>query len=280
MDAVQTYLQSVQEAVGRIAVENFVIPGFLDALPVRLYRPVGIDHAPAVLYFHGGGFVAGDLDDADIPASFLAEKAAAAVFSVAYSLAPARPFPAAPEDAYAAAQWLRKQGKRLGIDSSRLAVAGDDAGGNIAATLALILRDRNAPPLLAQVLIGPMLDPSMTRQGDAKKLRSDLQPETCSDCYAQYLPKTLQKLHPYASPLESTRLQGLPPALIATAECDVLHREAEQYASALITAGVPTQITRYAVKHAELNSHLPLLAEAAEFLQRRFAAGPETALEQ
>jgi acetyl esterase/lipase len=222
-----------------------------------------------VIYFHGGGFVAGTLDDADVPARFISEHAQVAVLSVAYSLAPKRPFPAAPEDAYAAAAWLRENGKAFDIDAQRIAVAGDDAGGNLAASLALIARDRNGPAITAQVLIGPMLDPSMTQLGDAERLGSDIKPETCADCYSKYLRKPFERMHPYASPLESRRLRGLPPALVLTAECDVLHKEGEQYAAALINAGVPTQVERFNVRHAELHEHEPLLAEAAHFLRRQ-----------
>ena len=272
MDALPQLLSAVQDNVRHVAVENLTLPGFVDALPARLYRPVDVPAPlPGVLYFHGGGFIGGSLDDAHRPAMAIARQTAAAVLSVAYSLAPARPFPAAPEDAYAATRWLHQHAENYGIDPQRLALAGDDAGGNLAAALSLILKDRHGPAVAAQVLIGPMLDPSMTRQGDPRKLRSDLQPETCNDCYAQYLPGPMQRLHPYASPLESSRLHDLPPALVATAQCDVLHKEAEQYAAALIAAGVPTQVTRFPVTHGELPYHPPLLREVAEFLRRRLA---------
>jgi acetyl esterase/lipase len=272
MNAVNTLLQPLQAAARAVQVENLVIPGCVDTLQARLYRPLGNAEAKkpgAVLYFHGGGFVGGSLDDAEVPARFLAEHANLVVLSVAYSLAPGRPFPAAPEDAHAASLWLQANAKALKVDAKRIATAGDDAGGNIAAALAMIARDRNGPPIAAQVLIGPMLDPSMTQLGDARQLRSDLQPETCADCYSQYLPRTAERLHPYASPLESRRLRGLPPALVLTAECDVLHKEAECYARALITAGVATQVTRFNVLHAELHEHTPLLKQAAEFLRRQ-----------
>lgn len=272
MNAVNTLLQPLQAAARAVQVENLVIPGCVDTLQARLYRPLGNAEAKkpgAVLYFHGGGFVGGSLDDAEVPARFLAEHAHLVVLSVAYSLAPGRPFPAAPEDAHAASLWLQANAKALKVDAKRIATAGDDAGGNIAAALAMIARDRNGPPIGAQVLIGPMLDPSMTQLGDPRQLRSDLQPETCADCYSQYLPRTAERLHPYASPLESRRLRGLPPALVLTAECDVLHKEAECYARALITAGVPTQVTRFKVRHAELHEHEPLLKEAADFLRRQ-----------
>lgn len=271
MNAVNTLLQPLQAAARAVQVENLVIPGCVDTLQARLYRPLGNAEAKqpgAVLYFHGGGFVGGSLDDAEVPARFLAEHAHLVVLSVAYSLAPGRPFPAAPEDAHAASLWLQANAKALKVDAKRIATAGDDAGGNIAAALAMIARDRNGPPIGAQVLIGPMLDPSMTQLGDARQLRSDLQPETCADCYSQYLPRTAERLHPYASPLESRRLRGLPPALVLTAECDVLHKEAECYARALITAGVATQVTRFNVRHGELHEHEPLLKEAADFLRR------------
>lgn len=270
MDALRT---TQARPVLTVDVANRQIPGYLGSLPARLYRPDATDAPlPAVLYLHGGGFVAGSLDDADATARHLAARAAIAVLTLDYSLAPRHPFPAAPEDAYAALRWLARHAADLRLDPKRLAVAGDDAGGNIAAAAALIARDRNGPALAAQVLIGPMLDPSMTLLGDAERLRSDLQPQTCAQRYAQYLPRTQERLHPYASPLTSRRLHDLPPTYLATAKCDVLHCEAEHYATALIAAGVPTQITRFDVKHEELPQHPPLLAEVAEFLRQRLRA--------
>lgn len=251
--------------------ENLSIPGPAGPLVLRLYRPsTARVTLPVVLYFHGGGFVGGSLDDADAVAGFIAEQTPALVVAVDYALAPARPFPAAPEDAHAAARWTAEHAAGLGGDPARLAVAGDDAGGNLAAALTLIARDRNGPAILAQALVGPMLDPSMTRLGDGARLNSDLSAATCARCYSQYLPQARQRLHPYASPLLSVRQAGLPPALIVTAECDVLHKEAEKYAEALIAAGVPTQVVRFAgVKHGELAGHRSALAEIAHFLRRR-----------
>lgn len=258
--------------------QDLVIEGPAGPLPLRLYRPsMAQASLPIVLYFHGGGFIGGSLEDADAPAAFIAEKTPALVLAVNYALAPARPFPAAPEDAYAAARWVAEHAEELGGDPTRLAVAGDDAGGNLAAALTLIARDRNGPAITAQALVGPMLDPSMTHLGDGQRLNSDLNAATCADCYRQYLPQPRQRLHPYASPLVSVRQAGLPPALIVTAECDVLHNEAEKYAAALIAAGVPTQVVRFAgINHATLAAHRPALAEIAHFLRRRLwdAAAP------
>ncbi len=267
----------IMEVEQASTVTNFTVPGPIGAIPVRLYEPQGRvktgDLQSLVLYFHGGGFVSGGLDDADLQAQYIARHSRAVVLSVAYALAPAKPFPAAPEDAYAAACWAVKNAGMLHIDPRRIAVAGDDAGGNLAASLTMITRDRCAAPFAAQVLISPMLDPSMTLLGDAKRLKSDMTAEACALRYRQYLPQTMQRLHPYAAPLEASRLAGLPPAFIATAECDVLHTEAEKYAAALIRAGVHTQVARFAgLTHGALRTHIPLLKEIVEFLRRRFSA--------
>lgn len=258
-----------------LQMQDLSIPGPAGPLALRLYRPGdGAGGLPVVLYFHGGGFVGGSLDDADAPAAFIAEQTPALVVAVDYALAPARPFPAAPEDGHAAALWLAEHAAELGGDPARLAVVGDDAGGNLAAALTLIARDRNGPAIIAQALVGPMLDPSMSRLGDGARLNSDLSAATCANCYRQYLPQPRQRLHPYASPLVSVRQAGLPPALIVTAECDVLHNEAEKYAAALIAGGVPTQVARFAgVNHATLAAHRPALAEIAYFLRRRLWDG-------
>lgn len=265
----------MQAPSSRIFQHDLHFTGPAGERKLRVYRPdpgTGMDATvlPMVLYFHGGGFVSGCLDDADTVARFIAGHTPSLVLAVEYALAPASPFPAAPEDAYAAARWAVEHATELNVDAARIAVAGDDAGGNLAAALTLIARDRDGPDFLAQVLIGPMLDPSMTRLGDSTRLRSDLDAQTCASCYSQYLPQSRQRLHPYASPLVSTRQAGLPPALIITAECDVLHREAEKYAEALISSGVPTQVARYAqVTHSALVSHPQALDEIAHFLHRR-----------
>ena len=268
----------MQSSTSTTLQQDLGIAGPAGPLALRLYRPRRVPLIlPVVLYFHGGGFVGGSLADANAPAAFIAQQTPALVVAVDYALAPARPFPAAPEDAHAAARWLAEHAAELGGDPRRLAVVGDDAGGNLAAALTLIARDRNGPAITAQALVGPMLDPSMTRLGDGARLNSDLSAATCADCYRQYLPQPRQRLHPYASPLLSVRQAGLPPALIVTAECDVLHNEAEKYAAALIAAGVPTQVVRFAgINHATLAAHRPALAEIAHFLRRRLwdAAAP------
>lgn len=256
--------------------EDFDIPGPLGPIALRSYRSgAATAPLPVVLYFHGGGFVGGGLDDADVPAGFIAARCPALVLAVAYALAPARPFPAAPEDAHAAALWIAAHAAPLGGDAARMAVAGDDAGGNLASALTLIARDRNGPPIAAQVLIAPMLDPSMAWLDDGGRIGSELNAATCAACYRQYLPRAQQRLHPYASPLASVRQAGLPPALIVTAGRDVLHNEAERYAAVLIGAGVPTQVVRFAEsQHDALHRHAPALAEVVHFLRRQLWPWP------
>lgn len=243
---------------------------------LRVYRrETGISGLPVVLYLHGGGFVGGSLDDAEGICHFLASSCDALVIAAEYALAPVHPFPAAPEDAYAAILWITRHAASLGGDARRLAIAGDDAGGNLAASLTLMARDRGTPDVAAQVLIAPLLDPSMTRLGNGEQLNSDIDASTCANYYRQYLPMPRQRLHPYAAPLLSTRRSGLPPALILTAGCDVLHREAEIYAEALIGAGVPTQVVRYPeANHATLSSHVSAREEIAHFLYRRLHEMP------
>jgi len=195
------------------------------------------------------------------------------VVSVGYSLAPQFPFPAAPEDAHRAALWVQTRARAFGGNSRKVGVAGHDAGGQLANCLAFIARDRGDVQISAQALFGPMLDPSLTRLGDEKRLGSDITARECAACYRAYLPQASQRMHPYAAPLESSRLAGLPATLIATAQNDVLHVEAEKYASSLIDAGVLTQVVRYpAVSHAALADHPPALQEAVRFFQWRFDA--------
>jgi acetyl esterase len=253
-----------------LELSDVQIEGHAQDITLRLYRRPSKTALPVVLYFHGGGFVRGTLDDADFSARYFAQHLPALVVSVDYSLAPKFPFPAAPEDAYRAARWVEARARAFGGNAKRLAVAGHDAGGQLANGLAFIARDRGDVHIAAQALFGPMLDPSMTRLGDERRLASDITARECAACYRAYLPQAAQRMHPYAAPLESARLAGLPATLIATAQNDVLHVEAEKYASALIGAGVLTQVVRYpSVSHAALAEHIPALQEAVQFFQCR-----------
>ncbi|WP_323120523.1 alpha/beta hydrolase [Burkholderia alba] len=260
-----------------LAVSDVEIEGYAKDIVLRLYRRPDKTGLPVVLYFHGGGFVRGSLADADFAARFLAEHLPALVVSVDYSLAPKYPFPAAPEDAFRAARWVEARARAFGGNPKKIGVAGHDAGGQLANCLAFIARDRGEVPIAAQALFGPMLDPSMTRIGDEQRLSSDITARECAACYRAYLPQPSQRMHPYAAPIESVRLAGLPPTLIATAQNDVLHVEAEKYAGCLIDSGVLTQVVRYPdITHATLAEYTPALQEAVRFFQCRFQARTAT----
>jgi len=202
-----------------------------------------------LVFFHGGGFVGGDLDEAD---TFLRHLSTASssnqlVLASCYTLATKKPFPAAVEDAHAVLAWARKNKAKLGWNGKRLIVAGIEAGANLAAVAALMARDRGGPAIDGQVLIMPMLDPGLTTcsmrdvnldAGMAKVA------DTCAASYRGYLPNAADRGHPYASPLRSSRLRNLPQALILSAEDDPLRDEAEQYAAKLSAAGVSTTLRR------------------------------------
>jgi acetyl esterase/lipase len=254
-------------------ISDVQIEGYAQDIALRLYRPIGKHALPILLYFHGGGFVRGSIAESDTAARFLAQHVPALVVSVGYSLAPQFPFPAAPEDAHRAALWVKTRSRAFGADSKRIGVAGYDAGGQLANCLSFIARDRGDVRIEAQVLFGPMLDPSLTRLGDERQLGSDITAKECAACYRAYLPQAAQRMHPYAAPLEASRLANLPDTLIATAGNDVLHVEAEKYAGNLIAAGVLTQVARFPnVSHAGLADHPAALQEAVRFLRCRFAA--------
>jgi acetyl esterase/lipase len=208
------------------------------SLPMRIYRSEAtLPGSPVVLHLHGGAFVSGGLDNGRAVASTLAE-AGAAVMSVAYPLAPQHRFPEGLEAAFGALEWLHRTRARLASRKSRVFVAGEEAGGNLAAALAMMARDRQGPPLAGQILLSPMIDP---RMATCSMREAEAGPVGCqwADGWHAYLGSAEKAAHPYASPLVSTRLAGLPPALVLTAEDDLLRDEALTYARHLRMAGVP-----------------------------------------
>ena len=251
-----------------LEVNEAQIAGYESNIRVRLYRRAGVGSLPVMLYFHGGAFVGGSLDDAEFAARHFAEHLPVLVVSVGYSLAPKHPFPAALEDAYRAARWAEGASRTIGGDGKRLFAAGHCAGGNLANGLAFVARDRGDVRIGAIALFSPMLDPSMTCLADERAVDSDISPRQCLASYRAYLPKASQRMHPYAAPLESARLAGLPPAFIATARNDVLHVEAETYAARLIGAGVPTQVMRYSnASHERIAYDPQALQDATRFFE-------------
>jgi acetyl esterase len=258
-----------------LEVNDVPISGHEQHITLRSYRPTFEKRIlPIVLYFHGGGFTNGDIEEADPAASQVAERIPAWVVSVGYSLAPEFPFPTAPEDAYIALTWAVSNARHYRADANRIGVAGHDAGGNIAAGLAAIARDRGQFRISAQALLAPLLDPSMTRLADLKEVTpTDLGADECARCYRAYLPQAMQRIHPYAAPIESRRLVGLPPTSIASAEHDLVRADGEKYAVELIAAGVPTEVKRHTgATHQELASHPSVLADVVSFFRRHLGA--------
>lgn len=218
-----------------------------EPLRARIYgqRRVG-RVSPLVLHLHGGAFVSGDLDSGACMARLLAQ-VDAIVVSLAYPLAPTHRFPDAVEAAYAALEWTYRQRNKLAGKDAPVYLAGDEAGGNLAAAVALVARDRTQPPLAGQILVAPMLDPSV---GTAS-LRESMECNTgCkwADGWQQYLRGPMDAEHPYAVPAQATRLVDLPPALILTGDDDPMRDEALVYAQRLRDAGI-------AVTSGVLSSH-------------------------
>jgi acetyl esterase/lipase len=192
--------------------------------------------------------VIGNLETHDVPCRAIARRSGAVVVSVDYRLAPEHKFPAAVTDAYAATVWVAQNAARLGIDPGRLCVAGDSAGGNLAAVVALKSRDENGPPIALQALVYPVTDLSSFDTDSYREFAEDhyltrvLMEWFCD----HYLASGDDRRNPHASPLLALDLRGLPPALVITAECDPLRDEGEAYAKRLKDAGVAVTSTRYA----------------------------------
>jgi acetyl esterase len=231
-------------------VESRAVPGAAGERDVRVYRPLDADGEvlPVLLWFHGGGFVLGDLAQADADCRQLATAARLVVVSLDYRLAPEHPFPAAPEDCFAALRWVADNASEIGGDASRLAVGGDSAGANLATVTAMLTRDRNGPGLRFQLLVYPPTD--LTRYDRPSTLKNAtgffLTRATSMWFKANYAPRPEDKANPYASPLLAPDLRGLPPALVITAEYDPLCDEGEAYSARLRDAGVRTTLSRYA----------------------------------
>lgn len=226
--------------------EDRVIDGPGGDLPIRIYRPAGTESsaAPVVVFFHGGGFVAGDLDTHDGTARMHAVDAGAVVVSVDYRLAPEHPFPAAVEDAMAATEWVAAHAAALGVDPARLAVAGDSAGGNLAAVVCQLARDAGGPAIAFQLLWYPATTydgslPSFTENAHAPIIDSEAI-AALTLAYAGHLDLT----NPPAmlAPARAANLSGLPPAYIAVAGHDPLRDDGIRYGELLAASGVPVQV--------------------------------------
>jgi len=235
-------------AVPLASIQDDAIDGPAGKIGVRIYTPEGEGPFPGIVYFHGGGWMVGDLDTQDMIARALAHGARAVVVSVDYRLAPEHPFPAAPDDAWAATCWAAEQATILGIDPELIAVAGDSAGANLAAGVALRARDAGSPGIIAQLMFYgsgnyPSEDtPSSREFADGPLLsRNDM-----FFFWHHYLANPdVDQHHPLASPIRAASHAGLAPAFVATAEIDPTRDDGERYADTLAAAGVPVELKRY-----------------------------------
>jgi acetyl esterase/lipase len=225
-------------------VSDLSIPAPHGAIPARLYRPHGLrlrdGLAPALVFFHGGGWVIGDLESHDVVCRTLADAGELIVISVDYRLAPEHKFPAAVEDAVTATQWVADNAASLGIDAARLCVGGDSAGGNLAAVVAIAARDGNGPAIAGQVLIYPATDFAMAHPSHSEPETSVLLTHSVIRWFRDHYLTGAADIHDWrASPAKAETLIGLPPAYVLTAGADPLRDEGNEYAQRLQDAGVP-----------------------------------------
>jgi acetyl esterase len=221
-----------------VEAEDVTLPARSGPVPVRLYRP-GPGPRPVVVYAHGGGWVVGDLESHDAYTAELAAATGAAVVAVDYRRAPERRYPAAFDDVYGVVEHLAAAGARSGLDADRIAVAGDSAGGNLAAAVALAARDRGGPALRGQVLLYPCLDPALD-SGSCRLLAQGpaLTRAAMVEYWQAYLGAATTS-DPYAAPPRASSLAGVCPAIVATAELDLLRDDGRAYADRLRREGVP-----------------------------------------
>lgn len=231
-------------------VRDLAIPGPACDIPARLYRPQGSspeDVLPVLVYFHGGGWTIGNIETHDATARWLANRAGIAVISVDYRLCPEQVFPAAADDCFHATQWIASHGAELGVDGSRLAVGGDSAGGNLAAVVALMARDAGGPEIRLQVLVYPAVDARMEHPSIEENATGLLLTKQDMEWfYGHYGLGTCVEADDWRlSPLLAPSHAGVAPAVVITAELDLLRDEGDLYADVLRRAGVEVDHQRY-----------------------------------
>jgi acetyl esterase/lipase len=260
-------------------IEDRMIPGPAGDIPVRLYATSAGSALPIVVYFHGGGWVLGDLEGDDPACRALAVETGALIASVNYRHAPEAPFPAAVDDAHAATVWIGKNGTELGGDPERMAVCGWSAGGNLAAVVAQLARAEGGPSLRAQALVTPVTDCDFGTASYKENADDYVLTRSLMEWFWDfYLADPEARRDPRASPLRATDLSGLPPALVLTAEFDPLRDEGESYAAALVRAGVEVTARRWLGEihliwgqHGILDSSAESQRWVSEFLTRHLA---------
>lgn len=233
-------------------IEDLVIPGPGGDIPARYYRPAGADpekKLPVLMYYHGGGWMVGDIETHDVICRMAANRGGFAVVNVDYRLAPEHKFPAAVDDTLASVEWALAGVDGRAIDPAKVAVGGDSAGGNLAAVVALMARDQGGPKLCLQVLVYPLVDYRCKGKSYEQfgKGYGILEESTMIWFQRHYLGRSKQNHNDWrASPLLAESHKGLAPAIILAAGCDVLRDEARAYAAKLATAGVSVDFKEYA----------------------------------
>ena len=225
------------------SVKPLAIPAPHGSIPARIYTPNVLRQAnglaPCLVFFHGGGWVIGDLDTHDVACRKLAEEGQLIVISVDYRRAPEHKFPAAVDDAIAATAWIAAHAKELGIDAARLSIGGDSAGGNLAAVVTIAARDGNGPAISGQVLIYPSTDFAMTHPSHSEPETSILLTHSVIKWFCNHYLNGATDIHDWrASPARAETLAGLPPAYVLTAGADPLRDEGDEYARRLKEAGI------------------------------------------
>ena len=258
-------------------VRDVEIAGPESHLRLRIYEPDGGGPHPVLVYFHGGGWVRGDLDTHDELCRDLTRRTGCLTLSVDYRRAPEHTFPAAAVDAHGAVEWAAEHAASLGGDPDRLAVAGDSAGGNLAAVAALVARDRGEPRPVHQLLLYPATAHAFDTDSYREHADDPVLSRAAMEWYwGQYLERELDGRHPYASPLEARDLSGVAPATVITAGVDPLRDDGRAYADRLADADVPVSYSNYDdVFHAfvsfpELERAREARTEAADALRAAF----------
>lgn len=238
------------------SVEDRIIAGPRGDIPIRIYRPDAGEGHPLTVFFHGSGFVICSIETHDAMCRQICNRGHSVVVSVDYRLAPENKFPAGPDDCYAATLWAAAHAREMGAEAARLAVCGDSAGGCMAAVVSQRARDENGPAIKAQILLYPVTDhysverPSYQERGSGFGLTRD----GMMWFWDLYLENPSEGGHPHASPMRAARFEALPPAYVITGEYDLLRDEGEDYAAALVRAGVPVTFKRYHdMNHGFLN---------------------------
>ncbi len=245
MEATARARQAEPLAVAKI--EERMIPGPAGEIRLRLYWPPAAAPVPAIVYYHGGGHVIGSLDTHDFVARNLCGGAGALIASVDYRMGPEHKFPAAVEDSFAALQWVQANAASLGADPGRIGVHGDSAGGNLAAVVALLARDAGGPQLRLQSLVYPVTDYTMSGDSYGRYATGyGILTRDAMVWFRNHYLRTPQDANDWrASPIRAQSFAGVAPAIVITAECDVLHDDGERYAEGLRRAGVPVEYREF-----------------------------------